>query len=170
MTKRPKKASLPQSSAAEYLTFVAVAGDDAASFDLRLEDDTLWMTQRLMAALYDIGLPTLNHHLKQLYADGELSEEATIRYFRIVQQEGTRQVSRQVAHYSLQAIIAVGNKVDSPKAPSSASRTCSGSTFCSKRSTKLRPPVKSILLLKPRQKKLMKKTSVRTPQTVNERL
>ena len=101
MTKRPKKASLPQSSAAEYLTFVAVAGDDAASFDLRLEDDTLWMTQRLMAALYDIGLPTLNHHLKQLYADGELSEEATIRYFRIVQQEGTRQVSRQVAHYSL---------------------------------------------------------------------
>lgn len=116
MTKRPKKASLPQSSAAEYLTFVAVAGDDAASFDLRLEDDTLWMTQRLMAALYDIGLPTLNHHLKQLYADGELSEEATIRYFRIVQQEGTRQVSRQVAHYSLQAIIAVGFKVGSPRA------------------------------------------------------
>ena len=106
MTKRPKKATLPQSSAAEYLTFVAAAGDDTVSFDLRLEDGTLWMTQRLMAALYDISVPAINQHLKQLYADGELSEEATVKYFLIVQQEGTRQVSRQVAHYSLQAIIA----------------------------------------------------------------
>ena len=74
------------------------------------------MPQRLMVALYDIGLPTINHHIKQVYADGEQLEEATIRYFRIVQQEGTRQVTRQVAHYNLKMIIAVGFKVNSPRA------------------------------------------------------
>ena len=74
------------------------------------------MPQRLMVALYDIGLPAINHHIKQVYADGEQLEEATIRYFRIVQQEGTRQVTRQVAHYNLKMIIAVGFKVNSPRA------------------------------------------------------
>ena len=114
--KKPKKPNLAQSSAAEYLTYVIAAGDTEESFDLRYEDETLWITQRLMAALYDIGLPTINHHIKQIYADGEQLEEATIRYFRIVQQEGPRQVTRQVAHYNLRMIIAVGFKVNSPRA------------------------------------------------------
>ena len=114
--RRPDKPSPARSSAAEYLTFVSAAGEREESFDLRYEDENLWMTQRLMAALYDVGVATINHHIKQIYADREQLEEATIRYFRIVQQEGTRAVARQIAHYSLPIIIAVGFKVNSPRA------------------------------------------------------
>ena len=114
--KKPKKPDLAQSSAAEYLTYVIAAGDTEESFDLRYEDETLWMTQRLMAALYDITVQGIGQHIKQIYADGELLEEATIKKFLIVQQEGTRQVTRQVAHYNLKMIIAVGFKVNSPRA------------------------------------------------------
>ena len=62
----------------------------------------------MMATLYDVGLPTINEHIKKIYADSELEEAATIRNFRIVQTEGSRQVTRDTKHYSLQMIIAVG--------------------------------------------------------------
>ncbi|HIV09603.1 MAG TPA: virulence RhuM family protein, partial [Candidatus Spyradenecus faecavium] len=114
--KKPSKPDFNHSSAAEYLTFVAAAGDKEESFDLRYEDETLWMTQRLMAALYNVSIQGIGQHIKQIYADGELLEEATIKKFFIVQQEGTRRVTRQVAHYSLPMIIAVGFKVNSPRA------------------------------------------------------
>ena len=93
--RRPDKPSPARSSAAEYLTFVSAAGEREDSFDLRYEDENLWMTQRLMAALYDVGVATINHHIKQIYADREQLEEATIRYFRMVQQEGARAVARR---------------------------------------------------------------------------
>lgn len=70
----------------------------------------------MMAALYDVGLSTINEHIKRIYVDGELMEGATIRKFRIVQTEGSRQVSREVAHYNLQLIIAVGFKVNNQRA------------------------------------------------------
>ena len=80
------------------------------------EDENIWLTQKMMATLYDVGLPTVNEHIKKIYADSELEEAATIRNFRIVQTEGSRQVTRDTKHYSLQMIIAVGFKVNSERA------------------------------------------------------
>lgn len=116
MTDKKKKELAIRSSAAEYLTFVASTGESDASFEMRYEDENIWLTQKMMAALYDVGLPTINEHIKKIYADGELTEEATIRKFRIVQTEGTRQVNREVVHYNLQLIIAVGFKVNNQRA------------------------------------------------------
>ena len=104
------------SSAAEYLTYVASVGDQQDSVEMRYEDENIWLTQRMMATLYDVGLPTINEHIKKIYADSELEETATIRNFRIVQTEGSRQVTRDTKHYSLQMIIAVGFKVNSERA------------------------------------------------------
>lgn len=105
-----------RSSAAEYLTFVSAIGDQPESVELRYQDENIWLTQRLMAELYGVEVPTINEHIQKIYADHELEEEATIRNFRIVQTEGTRQVSREVKHYSLQMIIAVGFKVNNERA------------------------------------------------------
>ena len=105
-----------RSSAAEYLTYVAPVGDQQDSIEMRYEDENIWLTQKMMATLYDVGLPTINEHIKKIYADSELEETATIRNFRIVQTEGSRQVTRDTKHYNLQMIIAVGFKVNSERA------------------------------------------------------
>lgn len=105
-----------RSSAAEYLTYVASVGDQKDSIEMRYEDENIWLTQKMMATLYDVGLPTINGHIKKIYADSELEETATIRNFRIVQTEGSRQVKRDAKHYNLQMIIAVGFKVNSERA------------------------------------------------------
>ena len=105
-----------RSSAAEYLTFVSAIGDQPESVELRYQDENIWLTQRLMAELYGVEVPTINEHIQKIYADYELEEGATIRNFRIVQTEGSRQVSRDVKHYSLQVIIAVGFKVNNERA------------------------------------------------------
>lgn len=104
------------SSAAEYLTYVASVGGEESSIEMRYEDENIWLTQKMMAVLYDVSIPTINEHIKKIYSDSELVEGATIRKFRIVQNEGSRQVSRDVAHYNLQAIIAVGFKVNNQRA------------------------------------------------------
>ncbi len=112
-----KKAELEiHSSAAEYLTYIAAAGDAPNSFEIRYEDENIWLSQKMMAELYGVSLPTINEHIKKIYEDRELTEEATIRKFRIVQTEGSRQVNREVIHYNLQAIIAVGFKVNNERA------------------------------------------------------
>ena len=105
-----------RSSAAEYLTYVAAIGDKQDSIEMRYEDENIWLTQKMMATLYDVGLPTINEHIKKVFEDCELNEVSTIRKFRIVQSEGTRQVSREIAHYNLQMIIAVGFKVNNERA------------------------------------------------------
>ncbi len=105
-----------RSSAAEYLTYVASIGDQQDSIEIRYEDENIWLTQKMMAVLYDVAISTINEHIKKIYADSELEQEATIRKFRIVQTEGLRQVSREVAHYNLQMIIAVGFKVNNERA------------------------------------------------------
>ena len=101
-----------RSSAAEYLTFVASGGKSAESIEIRYEDENIWLTQKMMAVLYDASVSTINEHIKNILADHELQEEATIRNFRIVQIEGDRSITRSVKHYGLQMIIAVGFKRD----------------------------------------------------------
>ena len=85
-----------RSSAAEYLTFIAATGDSQESIEMRYENENIWLTQKMMAQLYDVDVRTINFHIQKVYEDGELEEGATIRNFRIVQTEGSRQVSREV--------------------------------------------------------------------------
>ena len=115
MVKKKNEISI-RSSAAEYLTYVASVGEQEDSIEMRYEDENIWLTQKMMTTLYDVALPTINEHIKKIYADSELEEEATIRKFRIVQTEGSRQVQREVNHYNLQMIIAVGFKVNNERA------------------------------------------------------
>lgn len=105
-----------RSSAAEYLTFIAATGDSQESIEMRYENENIWLTQKMMAQLYDVDVRTINFHIQKVYEDDELEEGATIRNFRIVQTEGSRQVSREVKHYNLQMIIAVGFKVNNDRA------------------------------------------------------
>jgi len=114
--KRKDNFPIIRSSAAEYLTFVAAVGDSEKSFEMRYEDENIWLTQKMMAALYDVDVRTVNEHIRKIYSDRELEEKSTIRDFRIVQVEGTRQVSRDIMHYNLQAIIAVGFKINNERA------------------------------------------------------
>ena len=115
MTKKKVDVTI-HSSAAEYLTYIAAVGDTAENMEMRYEDENIWLTQKMMAQLYDVSLSTINEHIKKIYGDNELTETATIRKFRIVQMEGSRQVNRDVIHYNLQMIIAVGFKVNNDRA------------------------------------------------------
>lgn len=87
--------------------------DGKSRIQLRLHEGTVWLTQKLIADLYQVSIPTVNGHLQSIYDDGEAAPEATIRKFRIVQTEGKREVSRLVDHYRLEAILAVGYRVRS---------------------------------------------------------
>lgn len=86
------------------------------SIQVRYEDGTFWLTQKRMAELFNVNISTINEHLKNIFSTGEIPEEGTIRKFRIVQNEGTRQVARELAFYPLDAIIAVGYRVNSEQA------------------------------------------------------
>lgn len=83
---------------------------------VRYEDETFWLTQKDMAELFGVDVRTVSEHLKNIYDSGELLEEATIRKIRIVRQEGVRKVRREVVFYNLDAIIAVGYRVNSKRA------------------------------------------------------
>ena len=115
MAKKKEEITI-RSSAAEYLTYVASIGNQQDSIEMRYEDENIWLTQKMMATLYDVDVRTINEHIKKIYSDSELEEDSTIRNYRIVQTEGARQVSRDTKHYSLQMIIAVGFKVNSERA------------------------------------------------------
>ena len=114
--KKKKDEITIRSSAAEYLTYVASVGDQQDSIEMRYEDENIWLTQKMIATLYDVDVRTINEHIKKIYSDLELEEDSTIRNFRIVQTEGSRQVTRDTKHYNLQMIIAVGFKVNSERA------------------------------------------------------
>ena len=83
---------------------------------MRYEDENIWLTQKMMAELYDVSVAAINQHLKRIFDDNELDKAATIKKYLIVQNEGSRMVSREVEHYNLQAIIAVGFKVNNERA------------------------------------------------------
>ena len=108
--------SVVRSSAAEYLTFIAASGHSESSIEMRYEDENIWLTQKMMATLYAVTVPAISQHLKRIFADNELTREATIKPYLIVQTEGERQVKRAVDHYNLQAIIAVGFKIENERA------------------------------------------------------
>lgn len=86
------------------------------SVQVRYEDGTFWLTQKRMAELFSVDVRTVNEHLQNIFASGEMSEEGTIRKIRIVQMEGKRKVERNVTFYPLEAIIAVGYRVNSEQA------------------------------------------------------
>lgn len=114
MTVKEKKSTQKLSSVKEFLVFKSSDGD--VRVDVRVENETVWLTQKLIAALYEVSVPTINEHLKNIYADHEIDQYSTIRNFRIVQTEGDRTVSREVDHYNLDAIIAVGYRISSHRA------------------------------------------------------
>ncbi len=99
---------------AEFLIFTRQTGE--GGIEVRVEDETVWLTQKLMAALFAVDVRTINEHLGNVYGDGEQRREATVRKFRIVHLEGSREVAREVDHYNLDAIIAVGFRVNSARA------------------------------------------------------
>lgn len=105
-----------RSSVAEYLTDVVFGGDQQDSIEMHYADDNIWLTQKMMATLYDVDVRTINEYIKKIYSDSELEEDATIRNFRIVQTEGSRQVTRDTKHYNFQMIIAAGFKVNNERA------------------------------------------------------
>ena len=111
---RKKEDNLIRSSAAEYLTYVAATGENGV--ELRYEDENIWLTQKMLSVLYGVSTSAINQHIKKIYEDKELEEKSTIKNFLIVQDEGNRKISRNVIHYNLQMIIAVGFKVDNEKA------------------------------------------------------
>ncbi len=115
MTKKKDEIAI-RSSAAEYLTYVASVGAQSDSIEMRYEDENIWLTQKMMAVLYDVSVAAINQHIKKIYDDSELEESSTIKKYLIVQDEGGRNVSREVAHYNLQMIIAVGFKVNNERA------------------------------------------------------
>lgn len=111
---RKKADKLIRSSAAEYLTYVAATGENGV--ELRYEDENIWLTQKMLSVLYGVSTSAINQHIKKIYEDKELEEKSTIKNFLIVQDEGNRKISRNVIHYNLQMIIAVGFKVDNERA------------------------------------------------------
>ena len=96
--------------------FLIYGSESGVRVELRYEGDALWMTQAQMAGLFGVDVRTINEHLSNIFAEGELAEEATIRKFRIVRAEGSRKVARDIHHYSLDAIISVGYRVSSKPA------------------------------------------------------
>ena len=109
--KKKKEVSIVRSSAAEYLTFVASSGDGGV--ETVYADENVWLTQKMMAALYDVDVRTINYHLKKIFSDSELQEDSVIRKFWITASDGK---SYDTQHYNLSAIIAVGYKVNSERA------------------------------------------------------
>lgn len=111
--KKKKDKITIRSSVAEYLTYVASVGDQRDSIEMRYEDENIWLTQKMMATLYDVGTNTINYHIKKIFEDSELQENSVIRKFRITASDGK---SYNTNHYSLEMIIAVGFKVNSERA------------------------------------------------------
>src|SRR5574344_615916 len=115
MDKKNKK--MPQktikSSAAEYLTYVSAVGENANAVEIRYENENIWLTQKMMAALYDVTVAAINQHLKKIFEDGELDENSVIKNYLITAADGKNYNTR---HYNLQAIIAVGFKVNNERA------------------------------------------------------
>lgn len=105
---------LIRNSTTEFLIFTGQNGEQ--SIEARYEDETIWLTQKLMAELFNVGVNTINYHLKEIFKSREIEENETIRKFRIVQTEGKRQVTREVDFYNLDAIISVGYRVNSVRA------------------------------------------------------
>jgi hypothetical protein len=111
--KKMAEVSIVRSSAAEYLTFVAAGGESDTSVEMRYEDENVWLTQKMIAALYGVSVPAINQHLKRIFSDNELVESSVVKQYLITAADGK---NYQTKHYSLQAIIAVGFKIENERA------------------------------------------------------
>ena len=111
--KRPEDTQAGELASGELVLYRT--GDASSRIEVRLQDGDVWLTQAQMAELFQTSVPNVNIHLKAIYAEGELCEAATIKDYLIVRPEGPRRVSRSVLHYSLDAILAVGYRVRSPR-------------------------------------------------------
>jgi hypothetical protein len=115
MTKNKKNTGLTiRNSTAEFLIFTNQAGENG--IEVRYEDETIWLSQKMLTVLYEVSKPTISEHLKNIFETGELDEVSTVRKIRTVQNEGGRSISREIEYYSLDAIIAVGYRVNSRRA------------------------------------------------------
>jgi len=112
-TIKKREVSITRSSAAEYLTFVAATGGNSQAVEIRYENENIWLTQKMMATLYDVSIPAINQHLKRVFDDGELMPDAVIKEYLITADDGKQYRTK---HYNLQAIIAVGFKVNNERA------------------------------------------------------
>ncbi|MDP3466539.1 MAG: RhuM family protein [Sulfuricurvum sp.] len=97
---------------------LVVYNDGELEFNVSVNEDTSWLTQKQIAELLEVTVPNINMHIKAIYKEEELFENRTIQKYLIVQQEGKREVKREVEHYNLDVIISVGYRVNSIKAPS----------------------------------------------------
>ena len=111
--KKNKQEITIRSGTAEYLTYIASVGDDEKTIEVRYQDENIWLTQKMMAELYGVSVPTINEHIKKIFDDKELTEDSVIRNFRITASDGK---SYSTKHYNLQMIIAVGFKVNNERA------------------------------------------------------
>ena len=112
MSKKKNEITI-RSSTAEYLTYIAASGENADNVEMRYEDENIWLTQKMMAALYNVEVPTINYHIKKIFKDSELQQDSVIRKFLITAEDGKNYCTN---HYSLEMIIAVGFKVNSERA------------------------------------------------------
>ena len=103
-----------RNSTAEFLTFASQ--NEGNSIEVRFEDNTLWLTQQLIAELFDTTKQNVSLHIQNIFADGELTQQATVKDFLTVRQEGNRQINRNLEYYNLDMIIAVGYRVNSKRA------------------------------------------------------
>lgn len=94
---------LIRNSTADFLIFTLESGEK--SIEVRYEDETIWLTQKMMALFFDVSQPTISEHLNTIFESGELNRETTYRKFRLVQREGNRDVSRKIDYYNLDAVI-----------------------------------------------------------------
>ena len=113
MPKKKKEEITIHSSAAEYLTYVAAVGDRSDSMEMRYEDENIWLTQKMMAQLYDVSVQNVGQHIKKIFDDDELIEEAVVKKYFITAADGKQYSTK---HYNLQMIIAVGFKVNNDRA------------------------------------------------------
>ena len=102
-----------RSSAAEYLTYIAATGDNSQSFEMRYDDENIWLTQKMLATLYDVSIPAINQHIKKIFDDNELESAAVIKKYLITAADGKQY---NTIHYNLQMIIAVGFKINNERA------------------------------------------------------
>jgi hypothetical protein len=108
----PTKPLQIRNSTAEFLIFTKQAGENG--IEVRVQDGTIWLSQKLIAALFECSVDNISLHLKSIYAEDELSESATVEDFSVVQQEGIREVQRMIKH-NLDAVIAVGYRINTKR-------------------------------------------------------
>jgi hypothetical protein len=102
-----------KSSAAQFLTYIASTGEGVEKYEIRYEDENIWMSQKMLAAVYGVGVPNIAYHLRKLFSDAELDKDSVIKEILITAQDGKKY---NVSHYNLQVIIALGFKIDNEKA------------------------------------------------------